>query len=174
MPGKGERLSATKVHHASIPESRRPFEPERNYSRMNAPSPQESEVPLTDVLTELRIIEYECRQLRTQVGNVAPTESIGMRETGFRETTSRQNELTARMDRTENHLNVIAQDQNSAAQSNQALLGQCADHVRRLQDRFHDIPSLKTAIGRWREYWQLISGTALIRSLGKRSTKLSQ
>ena len=46
------------------------------------------------------------------------------------------------MDRIENHPTVIAQDQNNAAESNQALwdnLGQCGGHVRQLKDRFHDI-----------------------------------
>ena len=71
-----------------------------------------------------------------QVENVAPIEVTGMRETGLMEITSRQNALTARVDRIENHLNVIAQDQNNAAESNQALwdnLGKCADLVRQLQ-----------------------------------------
>ena len=61
--------------HASIPESRRPYEPERNCSRWNASSPPKLEVPLIDLLNELRIVQHECRQLKTQVENVVPTES---------------------------------------------------------------------------------------------------
>ena len=85
---------------------------------------------------------------------MAPTEVTGEQEIGlreFREITSRQDALTARMDRVDNHLNVIAQDQNNAAESNQALwinLEQCVDQVRRLQDRFHDISSEESKIER--------------------------
>ena len=84
---------------------------EGTYPRLGAPSPPELDVPLIDVLNELRIVQRECRQLRTQAANVAPTEVTLVRETGFTDITSRQDALTARMDRIENHLNVIGHDQ---------------------------------------------------------------
>ena len=116
--------------------------PDRSYPRMSAPSSLEFEVPLTDVLSELRIVQHECRQPRTQVESVAPTEVTGSTRDGLREIASRQDALTARVELIDNHLNVIAQGQNDA--STQALwdtLEQCVDQARRLQDRFRDISS---------------------------------
>ena len=134
----------TQSSHASIPEAWRPCAPERSHSRLNAQSSPELEIPLTDVLKELRIVQLECQQLRAQVESVAPTKVAWMREIGFTEITSRQDALTAQMDWIEIQFNTIAQDQNNAAESNQALwnnVGQCADQVRQMQGRLRDMSS---------------------------------
>ena len=53
--------------------------------------------------------------------NVVPTETIGAWESRLTEITSRQNVLTTRIGQIETRLSAIAQDQNNAADSNQAL-----------------------------------------------------
>ena len=77
---------------------------------------------MIDVLNEIRIVQQECRQVRTQVENVFPTAATTRAwEQSLAEITSRQDALTTRIRQIETHTSVIAQDQNSAADSNQGL-----------------------------------------------------
>ena len=95
----------------------RSYEPERSNPRLNVQATPELEVPLIDVLNELRLVKQECRQLRTQVENVAPV-ADELHETAVVElVVSRQDSLMARMERLENCLRTVVQDQNNAAET---------------------------------------------------------
>ena len=95
--------------------------PKRSHSSLDVRSPLECEFPFVDVLSKLRMVQRECRQLRARVENVAHGEVIGIQETGLTEITPRQDAVTTRMDWIGTYFNAIAQDQNNVAESNPTL-----------------------------------------------------
>ena len=87
--------------------------------RQNAQVASELEVPWIDVINELRSVQHSYRQLRTEI-------------------TSRQAALTTRMERLEDCLSTIMQDQNNTAENNRDLqnrMEQFSTQVQRLNDR---------------------------------------
>ena len=122
----------TQSRQASFPEVGRPYQPEGSNLRLNVQATPELDVPLIDVFNELSMVKQECRQLTTQVETAAPTAAIGVQETAIVELVSRREALAARMERIENHLSTVTQDQSNAADASRTLWDraeQCSEHL---------------------------------------------
>ena len=82
--------------------------PERSRPSFILQIAQEFEVPLIDILNELRMVKQERRQLRTRVESVGPQQPEEAEEPrawdqSFAETTSKQDALAARAGRIETY-----------------------------------------------------------------------
>ena len=86
---------------------------------------------MIDILNELKIVEQERRQLRTRVESMdnQHTEVFSTWDQSLGEMTSRQDAMAVRVGRNETHINTIAQDQNYALESNQALWRSTQEHM---------------------------------------------
>ena len=128
--GGSRAVMPAQTSQASSSGNGRPYEPENSDPNRDT---QENllGVPWIDVMNELRSVRHSCRQLRTQVENVASN-------TDLSEIVARQDALTTRLEQIEAGLSTVKQDQNHAAETAreyQTKVDLCKARIKRVNNR---------------------------------------